>query len=137
MFDFKIVWKYAALPRKFIWKFKPLNLFLNVKKAQYYWALHCIKKYVQICLITQLLIQTHGSFYFFKACESINKFYITVRKYATPSKNFKFTPPFLSNWLIIQQHCFFLRIVLTPRLSFHFLWKIQDKICCFNVSLEI
>ena len=77
----------------------------------------------QNCLSTQLLIQTHGLFYFFKACESINKFYITVRKYATPSKNFKFTPPFLSNRLIIQQHCFFLRIVLTPRLSFHFLWR--------------
>ena len=39
-----------------------------------------------------------------------------------PSKNFKFTPPFLSNRLILQQHRFCLRIVLTPRLHFFMLY---------------
>lgn len=55
-------------------------------------------KYNTLYQKIRLIMSNHSSFntnarviLFLKACESINKFYITVRKYATPSKNPKLT----------------------------------------------
>ena len=52
-----------------------------------------------------------------------------------PSKNFKFTPPFLSNRLILQQHRFCLRIVLTPRFRFHFSHSVSGDDCGASASI--